>query len=74
MLRKLHHALTRADYFLEEDRTVRVVEGDKWGRFDAEGYWIEGAVRSCDPQMCRWLVSEVVMNDFAARADAKQKS
>ena len=37
MAEKLHHALTRADYFLENDGSVRVVDGDKWGRFDGDG-------------------------------------
>ena len=61
MLSKLHHALTRADYFLQEDDTIRVEDGSMWGRFDGEGYWIEGPLRQCDPQMCRWLVSGAIM-------------
>ncbi|MGE0383221.1 MAG: hypothetical protein AB7Q97_00725 [Gammaproteobacteria bacterium] len=70
MIRKLHHALTRADYILEEDGSVRVLEGDQWGRFDGAGYWLEGPLRSCDPQMCRWLVSELEMNRFATTPPA----
>ena len=72
MAEKLHHALTRADYFLENDGSVRVVDGDKWGRFDGDGYWIEGTLRQCDLQMCRWLVSGRIMREFAARGAARK--
>ena len=74
MPNKLHHALTRADYTLQDDGTIRVVDGDKWGRFDGEGYWLEGELRSCDPQMCRWLASGPLMAQHAARAAARQQS
>ena len=74
MTQKLHHALTRADYQLLEDGTVRVCEGEKWGRFDGEGYWIEGEVRHCDPQMCRWLVSGPLMKKFTDAAGTPRSS
>ena len=61
----LHHALSRADYHLQEDGTVRVVDGARWGRFDAGGYWLEGELRSCDPNMCRWITSEEIMRRHA---------
>jgi hypothetical protein len=63
---KFHHAITRAEYTAESEDRVLVVERDAWGRFDAAGYWLEGNLRQCDPQMCRWLTSKVVMQRLAA--------
>jgi hypothetical protein len=58
----LMHPLARVEYRLEDDGSVRVAgEDGGWGRFDAEGQWLEGDVRTCDPQMVRWLHSEWAM-------------
>ena len=48
---KVRHALTNAEYHAEGPNSVRVVDGDKWGRFDATARGSRGrfasAIRSC---------------------------
>jgi hypothetical protein len=71
-LKTLRHALTGADYHAESSNSVRVVDGDAWGRFDRTGAWLEGELRQCDPQLCIWITSELVMDEHARRAAAPQ--
>jgi MarR-like DNA-binding transcriptional regulator SgrR of sgrS sRNA len=49
---KVRHALTNAEYYAEGPDSVRVVDRDKWGRFDRYGAWLEGELMQCDPQLC----------------------
>lgn len=58
---KLRHALTRAEYEAEGPNAVKVVDGDKWGRFDRYGGWIEGEIIQCDTQLCIWLTGLVIV-------------
>ena len=60
-MRKVRHALTGAEYCAESPNSVRVIDGDKWGRFDRYGAWIEGEVTQCDPQLCIWLTGLLVV-------------
>lgn len=57
----LQHPLTHAEYEAESATSVRVVDGEKWGRFDRYGNWLEGEIIQCDPQMCIWLTGLVVV-------------
>ena len=59
------HALTQADYQAETPNSVRVVDGDRWGRFDRYGAWVEGEIRHCDPQLCIWLTGLLVVQERA---------
>jgi hypothetical protein len=59
-LRKIEHALSRAVYeWAPDDRgPVMVTERDgRQGRFDRDGRWVDGELRSADPELCRWIVS-----------------
>ena len=58
---KLRHALTKAEYYAEGPNSVRVVDGDKWGRFDRYGGWLEGEIMQCDPQLCIWLTGLLIV-------------
>ena len=71
MVTKARHALTNAEYQAEGPNAVRVVDGDKWGRFDRFGAWLEGEIRQCDPQLCIWLTGLVIVQE---RANAAAKS
>ena len=53
--RGLIHPFSKALYELDGTGNVRVVDGDKWGRFTIEGEWLEGDVRFADPHMCGWV-------------------
>ncbi len=58
----LRHPFTGALYEREPDGNLLVTLGDRWGRFRADGSWIEGAVRECDPQLCGWVVGPIIPN------------
>ena len=58
---RTRHALTGAEYEAESPNSVRVVDGDRWGRFDRYGGWLEGEIIQCDPQLCIWLTGLVVV-------------
>jgi hypothetical protein len=65
---KARHALTHADYHAEGPNVIRVVDGDRWGRFDRFGAWLEGELRQCDPHLCIWLTGVFVVQERAAAA------
>lgn len=59
-MRKIEHALSRAVYEWAPDDhgPVLVTErGGREGRFDRDGCWVAGELRSADPELCRWIVS-----------------
>lgn len=58
---KMRHALTGAEYEAEGPNAVRVVDGNKWGRFDRYGGWLEGDIIQCDCQMCIWLTGVYIV-------------
>lgn len=51
----IRHPFTRALYEPDGDGIVRVTEGERWGRFRADGRWVEGEVYESDPELCLWL-------------------
>ena len=65
------HALTGAEYEAEGPNAVRVVDGNKWGRFDRYGGWLEGEIIQCDPQLCIWLTGVFIVQ---ARGNATAES
>jgi hypothetical protein len=67
-MKTLRHALTRADYHAEGPNSVRVEHQGKWGRFDRQGNWLEGEIRQCDPHLCIWITSQLVMEEHIRRA------
>ena len=68
---KVRHALTKAEYCAEDPNSVRVVDGDRWGRFDRYGAWLEGEIMQCDPQLCIWLTGLLIVQ---ARGNTVAKS
>ncbi len=50
------HPLSRAVYDVRTDGLIEVTsaEGDT-GTFDAQGRWVAGELRHCDPQLAGWL-------------------
>lgn len=68
---KTRHALTGAEYEAEGPNSVRVVDGDKWGRFDRYGTWLEGDLIQCDVQLCIWLTGLIIVQ---TRGEAAAKS
>ena len=55
----LRHPLSGAVYDITPEGEVEVTTEDRSGRFDRNGVWISGDLRSCDPQMCNWIASGV---------------
>jgi hypothetical protein len=59
-LRKIEHALSRAVYEWAPDDHGPVLVTDRHGsqgRFDRNGSWLSGDLRSADPELCRWIAS-----------------
>ena len=44
-----HPLIPNAYYLGEDDGTVRVTMGSRWGRFDATGRYLEGTLFEADP-------------------------
>jgi hypothetical protein len=54
----IRHPLFPNSYYAPDDnRTVRVTMGTRWGRFDAAGRYIEGTLFEADPELCVWVAS-----------------
>ncbi len=59
-MRKLRHPLSGSTYEWADDGIgpVHVTRRDgAEGRFDRNGHWAAGEVRSADPELCRWIAS-----------------
>ncbi len=54
---KIRHPLSGTIYDVAEDDTVVVEKDGRSGRFDRDGTWLGGEVRTADPEMCRWVAS-----------------
>jgi hypothetical protein len=54
----IRHPLNHtALYTPDEHNTVLVTMGRRWGRFRANGQWLEGPLFEADPEMCLWISS-----------------
>jgi len=58
---RIRHALTGFDYEVENADRVCVADGERRGRFDRLGNWLEGEIIQCDPQICIWLTGLFVV-------------
>lgn len=63
-MREIRHPLSGAVYGLDGS-LVRVEKADVVGWFDQNGRWVRGAVRSADPELCRWIISRSVQKGAA---------
>jgi hypothetical protein len=61
----LRYPYTGYRYRAEGPHRIRVDRGDMWGYFDAEGFWLEGPLKSADGPFCRYMSSNWII---AARA------
>ena len=43
------------EYAAVGDGRVEVAHDGRRGLFDGDGVWLEGDLRTADPQMCRWV-------------------
>lgn len=55
MAHRLEHPFSGAIYAGLGDGRVEVTKGDRRGVFDYRGFWLEGDLRTADPEMCRWV-------------------
>ena len=44
-----------AFYVSDDDGPVRVTMGTRWGRFQANGRYLEGTLFEADPELCVWV-------------------
>lgn len=54
-MRQIKHPFTLAIYEFDEDFNVLVTLEGKSGTFDAEGRYLKGEIKSCDPELARWV-------------------
>jgi hypothetical protein len=55
-MRQIRHPLSGAVYELDGD-AILVSKDESTGRFTMDGRWLEGDIRSADPELCRWIGS-----------------
>jgi hypothetical protein len=54
----IRHPLNpKALYTADEDDTVLVTMGQRWGRFRKDGSWVEGPIFEADPELCLWVAA-----------------
>lgn len=58
----IRHPFTRALYEHDGEGGIIVTDGDRQGRFTAQGQWISGDLRECDPQLCGWVAGPQMLN------------
>ena len=52
----IRHPMNRNAYYrANSDGTVMVTAGDRWGRFQPNGKWIDGPLVEADPELCVWV-------------------
>ena len=52
----IRHPLNPNAYYVgDDDGTVRVTMGTRWGRFDQSGKYLEGSLFEADPELCVWV-------------------
>ncbi|MGB5756471.1 MAG: hypothetical protein WBM50_06125 [Acidimicrobiales bacterium] len=62
----IHHPFTKALYERDGDGNIIVTDGDLQGLFTADGRWLSGELRECDPQLCGWVAGPLLANHRAA--------
>lgn len=65
----IYHPLTGALYERDGSGAVLVTDGDRSGRFEPNGTWIDGELRDCDPQLCGWVAGPKYPHHRIAHAD-----
>lgn len=64
------HPLTGALYERDGEGAILVTAGDRQGRFQPDGSWIDGELRECDPQLCGWVAGpQVAHHRIAAHVE-----
>jgi len=51
----IYHPFSRALYEQDGEGNVLVTDEGKTGLFRADGSWISGEIKECDPQLCNWI-------------------
>ena len=52
---KIRHPLSGSVYDLGDDGLVLVEKDGQTGKFDRDGNWVSGTIRTADPELCRWI-------------------
>lgn len=55
MAREMQHPLSGHVYGLDEHGFVIVEKHGRSGRFRSDGQWVEGEIRTADPELCQWI-------------------
>jgi hypothetical protein len=67
----IRHPFTNALHEQDGLGNILVTHGDRSGLFGADGHWISGELRECDPQLCGWVAGpQVASYRFSTSPDA----
>lgn len=55
MAREMQHPLSGHVYGLDQHGFVIVEKHGRSGRFRADGQWVDGEIRTADPELCQWI-------------------
>lgn len=54
----IRHPMNRNAYYTPDGNGgVLVTAGDRWGRFLADGQFVDGSLFEADPELCVWVAS-----------------
>jgi hypothetical protein len=52
---KIRHPLSGVIYDIADDGTVVLERDGRTGRFTTEGVYLDGDIKTADPQLCGWI-------------------
>jgi hypothetical protein len=75
MADQMKHPWDKSIYTDREDGTVTVdtVDGRR-GHFDVEGRWLDGELKTVDPEFARWVISGWILKQNILAAKLKESA
>ena len=74
-MHQLRHPLSRATYEAAEGDLVRVAKDGRERLFTRDGGWVAGdPTAPVDPEMCRWIGSDVIHKRRNAQASSRDRA
>jgi hypothetical protein len=52
---KIRHPLSGVVYDIADDGTIVLEKDGRTGRFTTQGAYLEGDIKTADPQLCGWI-------------------
>ncbi len=52
---KMRHPLSGVIYDIADDGTIVLEKDGRTGRFTKQGHYLDGDIKTADPQLCGWI-------------------